>query len=828
MAPSATTDTTNASNISSGTLAAARLPATVVSTTNATGAGAKFASATGAGVANNCTKWDANGNVVDAGLPCFSGNFPSLGGGTNSGGTFVIGTGASLSASGTGSIVATSVPASGVSGLAPSATTDTTNASNIASGTLAAARLPATVVSTTNATGAGAKFASATQAGTSNNCAKWDANGNVVDAGSPCNSPSVLQAASQVSEGDSITYGYETTGTCNGGSCNYPSLLAFDERSTLTNRGTSGYQACDVAARETMNNDLNSLDNNSIYTLMIGTNDANVKGVGAYESVFKQCHQAVIAWNAVANKYAANSVNCTNTGTWTTTAGWALNGDYSFTNGSTKTCPITTYGGPIYAWYYIGDNNTGAFTYSVDGGTPVALTTATTPTISTQNFPTTSYGWSLIRVPVAAGAHSIKFAVTSATGTGTGQAVDIGAIGTPPAQSTYSGPRVYVGGIPRQEGDANSATTAEYDSDVKADVSLLAGDGLSVYYVNVRNYLCTNVIGGLCYNPLGTAQDMVGNNSSNPVESGEDMLHPNDLGHNELKEAFEAVMQFTPYVAPYTGTGGKAVTSTGAGVSGDCAKWDANGNIVDAGAACGAGSGGSGSSAWSSLTPGTNTAGAFVLGTGASLAASGSGTIAATSVPASGVSGTLAASNLPAPAASALGGVEALAQTPHQWINSIATSGAPSASQPAFTDISGTATDSQLPSDQCVLTGYTVTAANIGALTPITAPVYTIPGLSVAANQRICFIDIRATTGFAAASSTVSQVRIQSSGGVVFSPNQDVSTVAANNFWSDAGSFSDRANTGIQAAFTFTGATAAASAGSVNIVIGVRTMPTGF
>jgi hypothetical protein len=45
---------------------------------------------------------------------------------------------------------------------------------------------------------------------------------------------------------------------------------------------------------------------------------------------------------------------------------------------------------------------------------------------------------------------------------------------------------------------------------------------------------------------------------------------------------------------------------------------------------------------------------------------------------------------LPNPGASSLGGIESLAATSHQWINSISTAGVPSSSQPAFTDISGT------------------------------------------------------------------------------------------------------------------------------------------
>ncbi len=48
------------------------------------------------------------------------------------------------------------------------------------------------------------------------------------------------------------------------------------------------------------------------------------------------------------------------------------------------------------------------------------------------------------------------------------------------------------------------------------------------------------------------------------------------------------------YTLSFTGTTTKVATSTGALTSGDCAKWDALGNIIDAGAACGSGGGGSG------------------------------------------------------------------------------------------------------------------------------------------------------------------------------------------------------------------------------------------
>jgi hypothetical protein len=63
---------------------------------------------------------------------------------------------------------------------------------------------------------------------------------------------------------------------------------------------------------------------------------------------------------------------------------------------------------------------------------------------------------------------------------------------------------------------------------------------------------------------------------------------------------------------------------TGTVTVGDCAKWSSLGVLQDSGAPCG---GGGGSSAFSSLTSGTNTAAAMQVGTGASLGPVGSGTV---------------------------------------------------------------------------------------------------------------------------------------------------------------------------------------------------------
>lgn len=59
-------------------------------------------------------------------------------------------------------------------------------------------------------------------------------------------------------------------------------------------------------------------------------------------------------------------------------------------------------------------------------------------------------------------------------------------------------------------------------------------------------------------------------------------------------------------------------------------------------------------------------------------------------------SGTLPAGRLPNPSATTLGGVQSAAAVSHQWIASISTAGVPSLSQPAFADISGTASTAQI------------------------------------------------------------------------------------------------------------------------------------
>jgi hypothetical protein len=643
----------NGTTIGGHTLTASDIPALSYQAPLAfTGSGAKTASSTGTTAANDCAKWDANGNVIDAGAPCGSGSgagisapsstvigavpqygnttgtslssglglvttvgtpgsdsnlateksirtalsaatstFGGLTGGTNTTANMVVGSGGALSATGTGTIAATSAPASGVTGLAASATTDTTNASNITSGTLGAARMPnpsattlggvqsaaavahqfvsgistsgvptqaqpaaadinglapSATTDTTNASNISSGTLAAARlpivpvanGGTGTATPSLVAGGNVTVTGTWPNQTiaatggssgsgttfSVTQSSNHVAAGDSITYGVGATQNSSG----YAYLLAKDENAVITNRGVAGQLACDLADTQSVKSDLSTLERSPIYTMMIGTNDAQTKGVGAYEAVYQNCHKAALAWLAVpsVNKVAAGA--CTQTGTWASDSRYALPGATSTTNASTLSCTIPTSGGPLYAWYQEADSNGGTFTYAVDGGATTSVTTATTPAIATQNGGTRGVG--LIRITgLTAGSHTILFTVTSATNAS--NSVGITAIGTLGA-STYGGPKVFSAGVTRQQGDANSAATAQYNTDAQSDVTTLAGDGLAITFVPVRNYLCTAVVSAVCYNKAGIA-DM------------SDIYHPNQTGHSDVKEAFETTEQFT-------------------------------------------------------------------------------------------------------------------------------------------------------------------------------------------------------------------------------------------------------------------------------------------
>lgn len=100
--------------------------------------------------------------------------------------------------------------------------------------------------------------------------------------------------------------------------------------------------------------------------------------------------------------------------------------------------------------------------------------------------------------------------------------------------------------------------------------------------------------------------------------------------------------------------------------------------------------------------------------------------------------GTVAATQLPNPSASTLGGIESLAAVTHNFLTSISTSGVPAQAQPAFTDISGTATDAQIPT---TLSGHT-----LAGTTSVTGNINLSSGIDLQWNADTAFSRLSAGT----------------------------------------------------------------------------------
>ena len=317
--------------------------------------------------------------------------------------------------------------------------------------------------------------------------------------------------------GDSITFGY---GLASPSTTSYPAVFALNKNLAASNYAISADEVCDIPTRQIFpNQDNPNTTSQSIATVLIGTNDVGVKGVGSYEAVFNLCHRAALAWLATPAelKIAASSATASGPTHIDTTANYnAVTTDaqnasltFSFTRGQA---------GAVYLWYRIVDGSAGTFSWKLDGGSVQLLTTAVSPAIATHNGTTTSLA--LLRIPaVAAGTHSLVLTQTSSGASGMG----IVALGTPLAGGLSGAPRVLAGTVPPQlvgsgEPCALDPTPCQaYNSDITANVSLLVGDGLNIQIFTSGKYMSA------------TSADMI------------DALHPNVLGDQEIAHAVEDV-----------------------------------------------------------------------------------------------------------------------------------------------------------------------------------------------------------------------------------------------------------------------------------------------
>lgn len=307
--------------------------------------------------------------------------------------------------------------------------------------------------------------------------------------------------------GDSITAG-------TGGSPWYVYDLMIDSGAATTNRGISGYYCSNMVSDQIFPNENPTEKNQTVYSILIGTNDANNKGLGAWEDIYKNCLGAGASWLAIptTSKVFGQDAGNTPTGSWSNDNTYQTGiGLKSHTSGDSLSVPITTYGGPLYIWHRLVDGGGGVFEVQVDGGTPLSVDCFTSPLMGGDSV-------GMVRIPdIAAGSHTVLITLTSATSAG--NIVSVLGVGTVPQNVHYKCPKVFVGGVLRQASDANASITSGYNDDSFDVISELNLDGLSVYFVNVRNY-------------VNTTTDM------------NDALHPNTTGHSHLRDAFESIMQF--------------------------------------------------------------------------------------------------------------------------------------------------------------------------------------------------------------------------------------------------------------------------------------------
>jgi lysophospholipase L1-like esterase len=320
-----------------------------------------------------------------------------------------------------------------------------------------------------------------------------------------------------ISFGDSITVGYTLSPNQA-----YPYLVASALNTPLSNRAVSGDQACDIFPRQIYPHSVGYVLNaNPVYSVMIGTNDVDVKGPGAYEANFNNCQSAVLTWLGTqpSDRLLPGNPSLNVTGGCENKPSSSVSGAIlcaGNTSGSITTSDFITNGQPIYIWYGFGDDSpvSAAFTASMDATTPQSVVTHPMPAIATENGTHNSIG--LLRLPVAAGTHTIT--IHTATG-----GISILAIGTNRSTRPV---RLAIGDLPNQlltNPGSSVANQLIYSADIQSNVNEAIADGIDARFVPDRTYM------------LGTAEEM------------NDQLHPNALGQQHLATAFLSVLPLTPH-----------------------------------------------------------------------------------------------------------------------------------------------------------------------------------------------------------------------------------------------------------------------------------------
>jgi hypothetical protein len=316
--------------------------------------------------------------------------------------------------------------------------------------------------------------------------------------------------------GDSITYGFGLDARTIEA---YPYLVATSLSLNVRDFGISGDQACDIFPHAIYGQTVGYTASTApLYSVMIGTNDADHYGNGSYEAVYNHCHRAVLAWlgTSRADKLLPGDAAFTASGGCSTAPDSQNLGGMTCTAGAsgTITAPaFHTTGHPIYVWYTISNTADADATFSViiDGQTQAAgVSTAPEVPITTYNGSTRSV--SVLRLAANAGDHTV--AIQTAGG------VVLQGIGTNRGGSSI--PQLLVGDIPwqlRTNPTASVSTQEQYSADIQTSLAQAQADGLDVRLAQDRLTM------------FGLASEML------------DQLHPSALGHQHLETAYLAAMQ---------------------------------------------------------------------------------------------------------------------------------------------------------------------------------------------------------------------------------------------------------------------------------------------
>ena len=326
------------------------------------------------------------------------------------------------------------------------------------------------------------------------------------------NAKTLLVTGGHWAFGDSITYGY---GVSNPATGNYAYLLAAAYHLTLVNSARGGDQACDVWPQMFRSNAGYTGVAAPLFSLMIGTNDVDIKGTGAYEAVFTACDLAALSWLGTprAAKVLAGDAALAAAGACSGSARADLLGAVACSGGpGTVTAALSSSGNPIYLWYLISDSASAGdgITVTLDGAAQGTFATLPVVPIATQNG--NWQGMAVVRLPAAVGSHTVQIATTGFAG--------VLGVGSNPATGADH-PRLLVGDLPNQAYGSPVAPIASqliyigHTTDVE---QILQADGMDVHRALTRTYM------------LGTVYEMA------------DQLHPNIVGQQQLEKAFAAAL----------------------------------------------------------------------------------------------------------------------------------------------------------------------------------------------------------------------------------------------------------------------------------------------